>query len=181
MRDLARLGAGALAALVLAAPAVAQTETSTPSPAPSATAAAAGPVLGDVVIRTNGSSSRPNRWLWYSADGVARFEGILSTRDGRFRASVDPQRVSAILTKARVCTDTGIPIVPLATDPRQFRLVVRCPNGWRSYATFGLFGNPLNEALRAAVRDLEAIGSELAWKPDTGTAEPPDVPKLLPN
>jgi hypothetical protein len=69
--------------------------------------------------------------------------------------------------------------MPLATDPRQFRVVVRPRNGWRSYATFGLFGNPVNEALQAAVRDLEAIGSELAWKPDTGTAEPPDVPVML--
>jgi hypothetical protein len=174
MRDLARLVVGAVAVLALTAPAGAQTDA--PSPAASASNVPALTVLGDVVIRTVGRSAAANRWLWYGSDGIARFEGILNARKGRFRASVDPKRVSSILEGANLCAGPDVPIVPLATDAQHFRVVVRCPTGWRSYATYGVLGQPINPAVKRAVRDLEAIGAELAWQPDARIGDPPDVP-----
>lgn len=178
MRDFVRLVVCAAVALAPVSPVLAQTELPVSSPSPSVTSsppAAATP--SDVVVRIEGGYHAANRWLWYSSDGVARFEGIWHDQKGRFTANVDPQRVAEVVEKARLCVPAERPYVqPLALDALRFRISVRCGGTWHTYVSYGLLGKPRPGVKQAAI-DLERIASDLAWQP-APVAGPPDLPRF---
>jgi hypothetical protein len=136
----------------------------------------------DVVVRIEGGYHAANRWLWYSSDGVARFEGIWHEQKGRFTANVDPQRVAAIVEKARLCLPSDRSLVqPLALSDLRFRVSVNCGGRWHTYVSYGLLGKP-RAGVRQAALDLERIASDLEWQP-AQIAGPPDLPgfRFAPN
>jgi hypothetical protein len=177
MRDFVRLVVCAAVALAPVTPVLAQTELPTASPSPTVSSSPTAAIPSDVVVRIEGVYHAANRWLWYSSDGVARFEGIWHDQKGRFTANVDPQRVADIVEKARLCAPQERSFVqPLALDALRFRISVRCAGEWRTYVSYGLLGKPRPGVKQAAI-DLERIAADLAWQPAL-IGGPPDLPRF---
>lgn len=182
MRNFARFVVCAAALSAPVSPVVAQTEPPVSSPSPSVTRAPGALIPSDVVVRIEGGYRAANRWLWYSSDGVARFEGIWHEQKGRFTANVDPQRVAEVVEKARLCAPSDRPFIqPLALDTLRFRVSVRCAGRWHTYVSYGLLGKP-RAGLTQAALDLEKLASDLAWQP-AQVSGPPDLPgfRFAPN
>lgn len=177
MRNFARLVVCAAVALLPASRVLAQSEPPATSPSPSVSTAPDAMVASDVVVRIEGGYHAANRWLWYTSDGIARFEGIWHEQKGRFTANVDPQRVAEVVDEARLCAPSDTPFVqPLALDSTRFRVSVRCNGRWRTYVTYGLLGKPRPGVKQAALA-LEKLAADLAWQPAQISA-PPDLPGL---
>jgi hypothetical protein len=182
MRNFVRLVVCAAVAFAPVSPVLAQTELPASSPSPSVTSSPGATIPSDVVVRIEGGYHAANRWLWYSSDGVARFEGIWHDQKGRFTANVDPQRVAEVVEKARLCAPSERSFVqPLALDNLRFRVSVRCSGRWHTYVSYGLLGKP-RPGVKQAALDLEKLASDLAWQA-AQIGGPPDLPgfRFAPN
>lgn len=180
MRSLLRFVAGAAAALALNVPVSADEQTSSPEPPAAASASPAPAPFGlkplrpsAVVVRIDGGFHPENRWLWYDADGTARFEGVLAADHGRFRSHVDYKKVEQILTDAGMCTRHATIVRPAGMDMFTYHVSVRCGNQWRFFTSADAFEPQTVAQTRAAVRGLERLAANLTWEKTNDNVGPP--------